>query len=82
MEANKMYSHFEFIRENLNELKQNQFALNSEMKYLVKLLTSLIKSKTELTLKFVKEGMALIEKLRFDETLKKRVTELLLLIYR
>ena len=77
-----MYSHFEFIRENLNELKQNQFALNSEMKYLVKLLTSLIKSKTELTLKFVKEGMALIEKLRFDETLKKRVTELLLLIYR
>jgi hypothetical protein len=77
-----MYSHFEFIRENLNELKQNQFALNSEMKYLVKLLTSLIKSKTELTLKFVKESMALIEKLRFDETLKKRVTELLLLIYR
>ena len=52
------------------------------MKYLVKLLTSLIKSKTELTLKFVKECMALVEKLKFDEGLKKRVTELLLLIYR
>lgn len=52
------------------------------MKYLVKLLTSLIKNKTELTLKFVKECMALVEKLKFDETLKKRVTELLLLIYR
>ena len=82
MEANKLYSHFEFIKENLGELKQNQFALNSEMKYLVKLLTCLNKNKAELTLKFVKECIAMVEKLKFDEGLKKRVTELLLLIYR
>ena len=82
VEANKLYSHYEFIKENLSELKQNQFALNSEMKYLVKLLTNLNKNKTELTLKFVKECISLVEKLKFDEGLKKRVTELLLLIYR
>lgn len=52
------------------------------MKYLVKLLTGLTKTKTELTLKFVKDCMALVEKLRFDETLKKKLTEVLLVIYR
>lgn len=52
------------------------------MKYLVKLLTGLTKTKTELTLKFVKDCMALVEKLRFDETLKKKMTEVLLVIYR
>lgn len=82
MEANKMYSHFEFIKENLSELKNNQFALNSEMKYLAKLLTALTKNKTELTLKFVKDCMQLVEKLRFDEGLKKKLTEVLLVIYK
>jgi hypothetical protein len=52
------------------------------MKYLVKLLTALVKSNTELTLKFVKECIALVEKVRFDETLKQKLTEVLLLIYR
>jgi hypothetical protein len=52
------------------------------MKYLVKLLTGLTKTKTELTLKFVKDCMSLVERLRFDETLKKKLTEVLLVIYR
>ena len=82
MEANKMYSHFEFIKENLGELKQNQFALNSEMKYLVKLLTNLTKNDTDLKLKFVKECMSLVEKVQFDEGLQKKLTEVLLTIYK
>lgn len=82
MEVKKMYSHFEFIKENLSDLKTNQFALNSEMKYLVKLLTSLTKSKSELTLKFVKDCMGIVEKLKFDEGLQKKLTDVLLLIYK
>ena len=52
------------------------------MKYLIKLLTALTKSKTELTVKFVKECMQLVEKLKFDEGLQKKLREVLLLIYK
>lgn len=52
------------------------------MKYLLKLLNGLNKYKAKPTTKFVKECIGLVEKVKFDQKLKKKICELILLAYR
>ena len=52
------------------------------MKYLLKLLNGLNKNKAKPTTKFVKECISLVEKVKFDPKLKKKISELILLAYR